>query len=72
MSSVETNASLAALEKALKELGEKIMRKEITIEEAMLELERIAFAEEFEAAWSFIEERVEKEVARARRLGLRL
>ena len=70
--SVEVNASLAALEKALKELGERIMRKEVSIEEAMAELERIAFAEEFELAWNFIEEKVEREAEKKRRLGLRL
>jgi len=70
--SVEVNASLALLYQVLSELGQKIQRKEISIEEAMAELERIALSDEFEAAWGFIEEKVEKEVEKRRKLGLRL
>jgi len=67
--SLLVNSSMARLYWRLERLGRKLMRGEVSVDDAVEMLREIAFDPEYEPAWSRIERDAE---ARAGRVGVRL
>jgi len=67
--SLLVNASMAKLYWTLEELGRKLRRGEVSVDEALEVLRKTAFDPEYELVWSKIERDAE---ARAGRVGVRL
>ncbi|MCI4409785.1 MAG: hypothetical protein JHC26_11890 [Thermofilum sp.] len=69
MDSFLVNASMARLYWSLEKLDRKLMRGEVSTNEALEMLRRMAFDPDYELAWSKIERDVE---SRTGRVGVRL
>jgi hypothetical protein len=69
INSLLVNSSMAKLYWTLERLGRRLRRGEITVDDAVEMLRKIAFDPSYELAWSRIERDLE---ARAGRVGVRL